>query len=634
MLSLCIREQTLGRRPHPRRIFRRLLGVGPAAALLSGLLAVSAGPLAAPAAAGTAPAGPLVFWGDNSQGEADTPVGLHGVTAVAGGNGYTLALKSDGTVAAWGNDTNGQTNVPAGLSNVAYIAAGGLHNLALKHDGTVVAWGDNTYGESTVPSLGGVMAIAAGTGFSVVLYTTGIVGVWGYNGDGQQTIPPAAQGGHVMAIAAGNGHILALRTDHTVVAWGYNDFGEATVPTGLTGVTAIAAGGCHSLALKSDGTVVGWGSTGATVPAGLTGVKAIAAGFNHSLALKTDGTVVAWGDNTHGQTTVPVALTRVGSIAAGWQHSIAFIPATQLLVYGIANPFVAGASHSVTVKALDVNGNSGPGYRGTVHFTTSDNSGTVPADYTFTEADDGVHTFTYGVTLKTAGSQAVRATDTVSASITGLESGIVVTPASATLLKVSGLPSPFVAGAGHSATVTALDAYGNTATGYLGTVHFTTTDARAVLPADYTFVSGDAGVHKFLYGVKLETAGLQAVRARDIVTATVTGLQKGILVTPAAATRLKVSGLPSPYVAGAGHSVTVTAQDPYGNTATGYLGTIHFTSSDPIAVLPANYTFTGADAGVHQFLYGVTLKTAGTQSVSAKDTAAPISGTQSGIVVT
>ena len=49
-----------------------------------------------------------------------------------------------------------------------------------------------------------------------------------------------------------------------------------------------------------------------------------------------------------------------------------------------------------------------------------------------------------------------------------------------------------------------------------------------------------------------------------------------------------VSGFPSPTVAGVAHSVTVTAMDAYGNTATGYAGTVKITSSDSQAVLPAN----------------------------------------------
>jgi hypothetical protein len=238
------------------------------------------------------------------------------------------------------------------------------------------------------------------------------------------------------------------------------------------------------------------------------------------------------------------------------------------------------------------------------------------------------------LTLKTAGRQWVRATDKTTTSITGVQTGIVVTPAAATTLTVSGLPSPYVAGVAHSVTVTALDAYGNTATGYRGTVHFTTSDTKAVLPHDYTFTASDAGVHKFALGATLRTAGTQGVRATDTVSATITGAQHGIAVTSAAAATLVVSGLPSPEVAASAHSVTVTILDAYGNTATGYGGTVHFTTSDPAATLPADYRFTASDAGVHKFALGVILRTVGTQGVRATDTvSATITGAQHGIVV-
>jgi hypothetical protein len=82
---------------------------------------------------------------------------------------------------------------------------------------------------------------------------------------------------------------------------------------------------------------------------------------------------------------------------------------------------------------------------------------------------------------------------------------------------------------------------------------------------------------------------------------------------------------PASTTAGVPFSVTVTAEDAAGNTATGYAGTVHFTSSDPgtALVLPANYTFVPAtDQGVHTFTNGVALVTvgAGSQTVTATDT--------------
>jgi hypothetical protein len=96
-----------------------------------------------------------------------------------------------------------------------------------------------------------------------------------------------------------------------------------------------------------------------------------------------------------------------------------------------------------------------------------------------------------------------------------------------------------------------------------------------------------------------------------------------VVVTPAAAATLAVTGLPAPSETGAPEPVTVTAEDAYGNTVTSYTGTVHFTSSDSGATLPADYTFTSADAGTHTFAGGVLFAHEGSQSVTATDTASP-----------
>src|SRR5439155_1678843 len=133
--------------------------------------------------------------------------------------------------------------------------------------------------------------------------------------------------------------------------------------------------------------------------------------------------------------------------------------------------------------------------------TDSGSGAAVPANYTFVAGDNGAHTFSNGVTLVTAGSQTVTGTDTVTSSITGSAS-VTVNPAAAATLAVSA-PATATAGSAFSITVTAQDTYGNTATGYTGTVHFTKTDSGSgtAVPANYTFVAGDSGVHTFTNGV-------------------------------------------------------------------------------------------------------------------------------------
>jgi hypothetical protein len=103
----------------------------------------------------------------------------------------------------------------------------------------------------------------------------------------------------------------------------------------------------------------------------------------------------------------------------GWNASGADATSATHLSVSTYNPFVAGATHTVTVKALDAYGNVATGYLGAVHFTSSDGQSTRPADYTFKPTDQGVHAFTAALVLRTAGSQWVRATDKVTASITG-----------------------------------------------------------------------------------------------------------------------------------------------------------------------------------------------------------------------
>src|SRR5207244_2225210 len=115
--------------------------------------------------------------------------------------------------------------------------------------------------------------------------------------------------------------------------------------------------------------------------------------------------------------------------------------------------------------------------------------------------------------------------------------------------------------------------------------------------ANYTFSGGDAGVHTFT--ATLNTVGTQSITATDTVTGTITGSQGSIIVNPTTASSLTVSSFTSPSIAGASHTFTVTAKDAYNNTATGYTGTVTFSSSDSQVVLPSNYTFIGGDNGVH-----------------------------------
>src|SRR5262249_38662332 len=117
----------------------------------------------------------------------------------------------------------------------------------------------------------------------------------------------------------------------------------------------------------------------------------------------------------------------------------------------------------------------------------------------------GKNTYT-GATQVTAGTLQVNSTIASSSSVTVFKGATLVEP-STTHFLVTGAPSSFPASGPNTfdVTATAADVSNATHTGYLGTVHFTSTDGAATLPADYTFVAADAGKHVF--SITLNTQG-------------------------------------------------------------------------------------------------------------------------------
>ena len=136
------------------------------------------------------------------------------------------------------------------------------------------------------------------------------------------------------------------------------------------------------------------------------------------------------------------------------------------------------------------------------------------------------------------------------------------------------------------------------------------------MPGDATLTNGQGS-----FSATLDTAGAQTIAATDTANGTITG-KLTVQITPLAASSLSLV-VPSSAVANKPFNVTVTLKDRYGNVATGYRGTVYFSSSDLVAMqlgkMPADYTFTGQDAGVHTF--SATLMTPPSQTITVADTA-------------
>jgi len=334
----------------------------------------------------TLPAGGAAVRAKNVDG---TPI--LNATAIAAGATHTLAVRADATAWAWGYvgiytstgvcplgdgvcvsrafPVQVKSGSGAPFTNVSALAAGEYFSVALKTDGSVWAWGYNAMGQlgtgDTTPALNpvavraaaggtlsGITQVAAGNTFVLALKTDGTVLAWGENNVGQlgdgspsaysalprqvETAPGVPLGG-VVAVAAGNGHSVALRSDGSVYAWGYNGNGALSDGTvvnrsravqvrdalgnTLSGITQVAAGDEVSVYLKNDGTVLAAGRNDVgqlgdnTLAANQVNavfvrdaannvfgsVTSIATSWQHTLVKRSDGSVWAWGLNNSRQ---------------------------------------------------------------------------------------------------------------------------------------------------------------------------------------------------------------------------------------------------------------------------------------------------------------------------------------------
>jgi uncharacterized delta-60 repeat protein len=214
------------------------------------------------------------------------------------------------------------------------------------------------------------------------------------------------------------------------------------------------------------------------------------------VAVQPDGRIVATGSLSFG------APPRIG--VARYEGDP--VSATRFEVTA-PTEVTAGQPFDVTVSAVDDNGNVVPDYAGTVTLSSTDPLAPALGNHTFTTADGGVFTFS-AVQLFTAGPQSVSADD---GNLSG-QADLTVDPGLAVGLLLTG-PDHATAGVPLVVTVSAVDAWGNVATGYTGTVWLEATDPDANLPDSWEFTADDAGTHQFT--LTLNTPGPVRLTAHD-----------------------------------------------------------------------------------------------------------------------
>jgi hypothetical protein len=180
-------------------------------------------------------------------------------------------------------------------------------------------------------------------------------------------------------------------------------------------------------------------------------------GPTQTMALRPGSQALNAGDPNQLGTTDERGVVRSGGVNIGaYQAS-----ASALLLTGPAT-FTAGVPFDIIVLVVDPFRQTAVGYTGTVHFVATNGA---MADYTFTAADAGQHTFS-NLVLRRAGTLTVTGTDTADASLTG-STTFTVTLAAADHLLFLQQPSDTVAGQtiGPAVMVAVVDQFGNIETG-------------------------------------------------------------------------------------------------------------------------------------------------------------------------
>jgi hypothetical protein len=329
----------------------------------------------------------------------------------------------------------------------------------------------------------------------------------------------------------------------------------------------------------------------------------------------TDGSVPV-GEHTY----VVTALWRTWqATSAGKTAKVTIGAAASFAVSASATSITAGGSSNLTITAKDEAGNAVTSYTGSHSLVFSGANaapgGTKPTvvNSSGTAVNFGsatALTFASGVaTVASSKNGLVKLYAAGSPSIVATE-GTITTPGPPTVTVTAAATSKFslaaasatpAAGAVDELTATAQDTYGNTTTSYTG-AHSLVFSGAVASPAgngptvsdstgaDVAFgaatsLNFSAGVAKAAEfkngGMKLYKSGATNIQATEGTITTPTAL--AVTVAAVAAAKLVLSSSTLTPVAGTGFNVTTTAQDAYGNTATGYTGS-------------KNITFAGATA--------------------------------------
>ncbi len=559
-------------------------------------------------------------------GSISSPLVFNATTGVATA---TAALEASGYQSITATDSSASPVASATSSPISIVPASATHLVVSNSSNSLTAGGTTSVSITAEDQFGNVVK---GYNDTVALTDPGMVfNSFSFTG-GKATVVATLETAGSQSIVAqdqvpGNSAVNGTATGISVTAGAANKFvisdstSSATASSSTNETFSVTVEDAYGNPIQGFADTVTLTDSAGFGPTGSVSSPLV---FNATTGVATATAAL----EAAGYQSITATDSSASPVASATSSPISIIPAsaTQLLVSNSTNNLTAGGTTSVSITAEDQFGNVVKGYNDTVALT---DPGMVLNSFSFTGGKA-----TVVATLETAGSQSIVAQDQVpgNSTVNGTATGISVTAGEASKFVISDSTSSATASSSTNETflVTVEDAYGNPAQGFTDTV--TLTDSAGFGP---TGSISSPLVFNATTGVAtataaLEASGYQSITATDSSASPVASATSSpISIIPASATQLLVSNSSNSLTAGGTTSVSITAEDQFGNVVKGYNDTVALT--DPGMVFNS-FSFTGGKATVV-----ATLETAGSQSIVAQDQVpgnSTVNGTATGISVT
>ncbi len=292
--------------------------------------AVSAAAATAAPAQTNAPTAAPVLTPTPAPSPAHTPFPAGSIESgiIAAGSDFTLALKSDGSVARIGSDAVDTS----GWSDIVQISAHEEHAAGVRANGTVAFAGVNADNDGNVAGWSNIVQVVTGYHNTLGLTADGHVYYTGFDRNHQSD---CAKWTGIVKLLGGDDHHAGIKADGTIVAAGYNGAGQCDT-SALSGVVDGAVSSGTTYCVFADGSVCALGKDwcGEDQIGGWYDIVAISGGDEHTVGLRRDGTVVAAGSNEYGQCEVS-AWTDIIAICTGQFHTVGVCADGTLVATGL-----------------------------------------------------------------------------------------------------------------------------------------------------------------------------------------------------------------------------------------------------------------------------------------------------------